>query len=369
MNLFGRQAIEGALPSPSGVTPNFVNPPSIAKYNVLCQAVCVPVVTVFVLIRLHTRVFIHRKTTGDDYACIVAWVGTLVYSGMALSLNQYGAGVHQWDVPATDIKMFGKLVYVTQMLCGPQVFAAKVAILLLLSRIFGVSNKILWAIRALIGLMALYYVPATAAKIFICWPVAHFWDPLARKGTCLNENSIFLADCAMSIVSDFTILFLPIPVIWGLKTRTMRKIGVSIVFGAGLLACTASVLRLYETLHLGGTMDKTYSLVPILLWSIAEVNIGIICGCLPFLPSFIKMTFFKSPSPNDSTENSSYYRLERISKPKRNVYDSILRTQTRVDDSDERLNVDQSTLAQVNQANKIGKGAGIMEAIEIDQIG
>ncbi|KAF7929221.1 uncharacterized protein EAE98_005140 [Botrytis deweyae] len=345
MNLFGRQAIEGALPPPPGVTPNFVNPPSIAKYNVLCQAVCVPVVTVFVVIRLYTRVFIHRKTTGDD----LAW---------------YGAGVHQWDVPATDIKMFGKLVYVTQMLYGPQVFATKVAILLLLSRIFGVSNKMLWAIRVLIGLMALYYVPATAAKIFICWPVAHFWDPLARKGTCLNENSIFLADCTMSIISDFTILLLPIPLIWGLKTRTMRKIGVSIVFGAGILACTASVLRLYETLHLGGTLDKTYGLVPILLWR--QVNIGIICGCLPFLPSFIKMTFFKSPSPNDSTENSSYYRLERISKPKRNVDDSILRTQTRMDDSDERLNVEQSTLAQVNQGNNIGKGAGIMKEIEID---
>ncbi|KAM0128503.1 hypothetical protein ACHAO1_008968 [Botrytis cinerea] len=247
MDLFGRQAIEGALPPPSGVTPNFVSPPSIARYNILCQAVCVPVVTLFVILRLYTRVFIHGKTTGDD-------------------LNHYGAGVHQWDVPATKIKMFGKLVYVAQMLYGPQVFATKVAILLLLSRIFGVNNKIWWAIRVLIGFMALYYVPATAAKIFICWPVAHFWDPLTRKGTCLNENSIFLADCAMSIISDFTILFLPIPLIWGLKTGTMRKIGVSTVFGAGILACTASVLRLYETLHLGGTLDKTYSLVPILLW-------------------------------------------------------------------------------------------------------
>ncbi|KAM3155058.1 hypothetical protein ABEW05_004436 [Botrytis cinerea] len=216
MDLFGRQANEGALPPPSGVTPNFVSPPSIARYNILCQAVCVPVVTLFVILRLYTRIFIHGKTTGDD-------------------LNHYGAGVHQWDVPATKIKMFGKLVYVAQMLYGPQVFATKVAILLLLSRIFGANNKIWWAIRVLIGFMALYYVPATAAKIFICWPVAHFWDPLTRKGTCLNENSIFLADCAMSIISDFTIFFLPIPLIWGLKTGTMRKIGVSTVFGAGIL--------------------------------------------------------------------------------------------------------------------------------------
>ncbi|TGO85925.1 hypothetical protein BPOR_0351g00080 [Botrytis porri] len=79
------------------------------------------------------------------------------------------------------------------------------------------------------------------------------------------------------------------------------------------------------------------------------------------------MTFFKSPSPNDSTENSSSYRLERIPKPKRNVDDSILRTQTRMDDSDERLDAEQSALAQSNQGNNIWKGAGIMKTIEIDQ--
>lgn len=64
--IFVRQAIEGALPPPTGVTPNFVNPPSIAKYNVICQIVCMPVTTVFVCIRLYTRCFIHRKITGDD---------------------------------------------------------------------------------------------------------------------------------------------------------------------------------------------------------------------------------------------------------------------------------------------------------------
>ncbi|APA06824.1 hypothetical protein sscle_02g015940 [Sclerotinia sclerotiorum 1980 UF-70] len=365
--IFVRQAIEGALPPPTGVTPNFVNPPSIAKYNVICQIVCMPVTTVFVCIRLYTRCFIHRKITGDDYACIVAWLGSLIYSGMALSLNQYGAGMHQWDVPAADIKKFGKLVYMTQMLYGPEVFATKVTILLLLSRVFGVKENMLWAVRVLIGFMALYYVPATIVKMFICWPVAHFWDPLAIKGSCLNENSIYLADCAMSIISDITILFLPISMIWRLKTRTMRKIGVSAVFGAGILACTASVLRLYETLHLGGTLDKTYGLVPILLWSIAEINIGIICGCLPILPSFIKKTFSAIPDSNDSTENGIYCRMERMSKPKRDIDDSIMQTQTRPEDSNERLPLGQSTIVQVNLGDNTWQGGGIMKMVEIDQ--
>ncbi|KAG4028202.1 hypothetical protein MFRU_023g00390 [Monilinia fructicola] len=366
-DIFGRQAIVGALPPPAGVSPNFINPPSIANYNLLCQVICMPVVTVFVALRLYTRSCIHQKTTGDDYACILAWVGSLLYSGMALSLNQHGAGVHQWNVPDTEIKKFGKLVYVTEMLYGPQVFATKVSILLLLSRVFGVNMKILWAVRILICLMATYYIPATTAKIFICWPVAHFWDPLAVKGTCLNENYIFLADCAMSIISDFTILFLPIPLIWGLQTHRIRKIGISAIFGTGILACTASVLRLYETLHLGGTLDKTYSLVPILLWSIAEVNIGIICGCLPILPSFTNKLVSKAATSNNSIGNSNHYQLEQIWKPKRNIEDSMMRTQTRPDESNERLTVVQSTTVEVDRGNNTWQDDGITKTVEINQ--
>lgn len=56
-----------------------------------------------------------------------------------------------------------------------------------------------------------------------------------------------------------------------------------------------------------------------------------------------------------------------MSKPKRKVDDSILRTQTRLGDSDERLNVGQSTLVQVDQGSNIWQGAGTMKEIELDQ--
>ncbi|KAF4634393.1 hypothetical protein G7Y89_g3729 [Cudoniella acicularis] len=203
--ILGRQSITGALEPPPGVQPNFTNPPSIAKYNILCQAML-------------------ASLLGSGHLFIPGW--------------------HYL------------LVYVTQMFYGPQVFVTKLAILLLLSRLFGRDKRVLWTIRILIGLMAAYYIPATAAKIFICWPVAHFWNP-GVQGTCLNENSIFLADCAMSIISDFTILILPMPLIWNLKMHRIKKIGITAAFGAGALACTASLLRLYETLHLNGTPDKT----------------------------------------------------------------------------------------------------------------
>ncbi|QSZ35268.1 hypothetical protein DSL72_008137 [Monilinia vaccinii-corymbosi] len=295
-------------------------------------------------------------------ACVVAWLGSLVYSGVTLSLNQHGAGIHQWNVPVTEMKMFGELNYVAQILFGPQVFTTKLAILLHLSRVFGVNIKMLWTVRALIFLMAVYYIPATAVKIFICWPVASFWDPLANEGTCLDEFSILFADCIISVVSDFTILLLPIPVIWGLQTRTMRKIGISAIFGAGILACSASVMRLYETIHLSRTQDTTYDLLPILLWSIVEIDIGIVCGCLPIVPSFIKK-FSKAPTSKDSSKKSTVYQLDRICVPKRNIEDSTIRTQAGPGESSERLTAVQSKTVQDDQGNSKWHDDGIMKMV------
>ncbi|KAJ8070150.1 hypothetical protein OCU04_000542 [Sclerotinia nivalis] len=372
--IFVRQAIEGALPPPVGVTLNFVNPPSIAKYNVLCQIVCMPMITVFVCIRLYTRRFIHRKITGDDCGfSYIIWNGIIIMAPESINGTfqlQRSKSLERYAKETHEAKLIGllmsraKLVYVTQILYGPVVFTTKVTILLLLSRVFGVKENMLWAVRILIGLMALYYVPATAAKIFMCWPVAHFWDPLAIKSSCLNENSIYLADCVMSIISDFTILFLPTSLIWRLKTRTMRKIGVSAVFGAELalqVSCAfmkhfilvVPKIRLMAWCRFSSGGKLIFLSVITEYWlnyihSIAEVNIGIICGCLPILPSFTKKTFSATPNSNDSTENSIYYRMERISKPKRNIDDSIMQTQTRPEDSNEWLTVGQSTIVLVN---------------------
>ena len=54
----------------------------------------------------------------------------------------------------------------------------------------------------------------------------------------------------MAVISDFSILLLPFPVIWGLQMPWKKKSRIIAVFGVGLLACIASVLRLVYQIEL-----------------------------------------------------------------------------------------------------------------------
>lgn len=47
--------IVGALAPPPGVTPDFQNPVSLHKYNILCQAVCLSASTLFVWARMYSK--------------------------------------------------------------------------------------------------------------------------------------------------------------------------------------------------------------------------------------------------------------------------------------------------------------------------
>ncbi|KAL9066665.1 MAG: hypothetical protein Q9161_007424 [Pseudevernia consocians] len=62
----GSSEITGGLPAPPGVKPNFVDPESLHVYNVICQAVCLPASTLFVLARLFTKLRVKPPMGPED---------------------------------------------------------------------------------------------------------------------------------------------------------------------------------------------------------------------------------------------------------------------------------------------------------------
>ena len=101
-----------------------------------------------------------------------------------------------------------KIIYYGEILYGFTAYATKLAILLLLNRIFGANRKMRWSIIVLAVSMGIFYILGILPKVFICTPIRRFWNHKV-PGRCLNESAISFADCIMSIVSDFAILILP----------------------------------------------------------------------------------------------------------------------------------------------------------------
>lgn len=305
----GRHVSVGAIEPPPGVVPNFVDPSSIQYYSVLCASICLPLVTIFVALRMFIKVFVLHKVCAEDHVCLLAWMGATVYVTLALTLNKHGAGKHQWNVSMMDVLEFNHINYFVQILYGVTVFTTKLSILLLLSRIFGTVTGLKRRIKILIFVLAVFYTASTLLKIFICIPVRKVWTP-ALPGTCFHMQTVYIANCIASIVSDFVILILPMSSIWGLKTTTMRKVGITATFAVGAFACVSTILRLWESIKVGRTLDRTYSLMPIYCWSVIEICVGIICSCIPMMPALYHHIFHSKRDGSDIM-TSRRFQLDR----------------------------------------------------------
>ena len=136
----------------------------------------------------------------------------------------------------TILNLHSQLANTTEMIYSPAIFLAKLSILLMYRRLFDTAGtgKTHYLIHILIWANLAFYFPYLAATVFQCVPRARIWDP-ELKGGCINLQAAFIAASAINVVSDFSILLLPLYRISKLKIPTRRKIGVLAIFAVGLL--------------------------------------------------------------------------------------------------------------------------------------
>lgn len=66
---------------------------------------------------------------------------------------------------------------------------------------------------------------------------------LVNNNFCKHLYTINVSQSAANLVSDFYLLVLPLPRLWGLKLEVKRKVGLCAVFAAGFVACVVSIVR------------------------------------------------------------------------------------------------------------------------------
>lgn len=123
-----------------------------------------------------------------------------------------------------------------EVIFGPVIFFTELSLLLLYIKIFVVNYRSATyiLIQLVLWLNAFFYMAMTLSVIFMCSPVAKFWNPL-QPGRCLNSFAIIVTSAAFNVASNITTVFLPVRAIWRLQMPLKRKIGVSAVFMTGLL--------------------------------------------------------------------------------------------------------------------------------------
>ncbi|CAF9925595.1 MAG: hypothetical protein ALECFALPRED_003175 [Alectoria fallacina] len=268
------------LTPPPGVTPNFVNPDNEQATIIATLAVCLPVATLFTALRMYSKIFIIKSIALEDYASVIAWAIYVAFVALSAITLQYGDGIHQWDVPLSNIANIIDILY-----C-PLILATKLAILLQIEHVFVTSRSSIrfYLVQFLIWNNTIYYTTHMFLTAFQCSPRAKIWNPLL-PGHCFTDSyTLEFVTTVLNVISDVAVLVMPVLWVWKLQMAWKRKLGLSLIFASGVLACLSSILRLFAFLRWGKETDVTWYLLYDRLWTDGEITSGIICGCLPTLP-------------------------------------------------------------------------------------
>ncbi|KAG4430068.1 hypothetical protein IFR05_014441 [Cadophora sp. M221] len=250
---------QGALPPPPSVVADLENPQDVLRtVNFVVQGMCLAIATAFVVLRMYTRWFIQKSMFKEDWVCFSAWVFFVGYMVDNIMYGFYGGGYNVWEVTMEDVKKYLEVNYPGLLLYGPTACLIKLTLILFSARLFATAHRSTLAIKIFVAVMLGYYIPIQFARVFICNPIAAYWDRASYpQSTCLDMRAIYLADTVMSTTTDLAVLVIPIPLVWGAKLSKGKKLRVVGILAAGGLANVASIARLVFVRHIWATHNGT----------------------------------------------------------------------------------------------------------------
>ncbi|KUI61111.1 hypothetical protein VP1G_08288 [Cytospora mali] len=280
-----------SMTPPAGVTPNFVDPPTRAPATRVVICVTLFLMLLFVCLRIYTRLRVAHAFAADDYLCIVSAACITAFSAVALSIVGNPLGPHQWNIPLTAVTYrYMATYFVTVAMYSLSAMSVKCTLLLFYLRMFRPDRRANIMVWAGIVIIVLFYVISTTLILVDCSPISQQvpsleptkWAEQASNSHCAHPGFDVLASQGIfSPITDFYVLAIPVISILALRLQDKRKLGVLAIFLTGLLACACSMAAAYYRWTVRDSKDYSWnSMLPYCLGS-AELNIGLICSCLP----------------------------------------------------------------------------------------
>ncbi|KAL2833479.1 hypothetical protein BJY01DRAFT_253529 [Aspergillus pseudoustus] len=330
--------------------------------NLITQCLCIPIVTIFVVIRFSIRAWYKQWAPVEDSTCLAAWMLFMAYCGIAIMVGKYGGGYHYTDVSDEHLVLFRKFCYIATVLYCPMALFVKVALLSILIRIFAPYKTKIFFIYIFLGALCVYYIIAEIVKIRMCDPVPAYWMQDDPNASCLDQRAALIADSVISVVSDLLILLLPLPLTWSLQMSRNKKLRVIGMLSAGGLATAFSIYRLILVLRDGSSPDMTIVFTCVIMSGNAEGGVGLICACLPSLNIIISKVRNHSDKSRYYKQQGSSMQLSRVRGGNTNTAASIGRSRTEPESLEGNAD-DESRL--ILHAGGIHKTVDVSQTIEM----
>ncbi|SCO54175.1 related to integral membrane protein PTH11 [Fusarium fujikuroi] len=309
-----------ALQPPPGIEANFHNPPNRNGLAWFVTTFCIAIATLCLLLRTYMRMWKPKEIQREEvlmFGAYAALCGT-AYAGYAM-IWAPGYYVHQWHLHNADLVQplyvrtspfqnrpldpdqvltrHIQLILVYGCCYSAVLPLIKTAILLDWSRIF-VSDKrrspFWWGCIVLGGLQCVWGVACIILLNMQCIPHRAIWE-FYVPSKCYDLPSVMLGSATVQVVTDVAMVLLPQRTIWALQMNWQRKLGMSVIFGVGLIACIAACFRLSHTVTFSREADRMYYIGSLLFWAWAEMTAGFFILSVPCLPKFVKESRLPTP--------------------------------------------------------------------------
>ena len=120
-------------------------------------------------------------------------------------------------------------------------------------------------------------------------PISSYWNLARNDSDCVPEAPALLSQAATTAVCDFIVWVLPLPALYRAKLPLAQRLALITLFSFGLVVVLAACIRTYWIHYvLQETYDVTWYGFQLWMWTAIEVQLGIICGCVPWLKSLFK---------------------------------------------------------------------------------
>lgn len=215
-------------------------------------------------------------------------LGTIIIGIPVTVINAHGVidnglGRDIWTLTYDNITNFSRYFYILEIIYFAEVSMLKLSLLFFYLRIFPsqMVKNVLWGT---IVFNICYGIAFTFASIFQCQPISFYWVMWDREheGRCNNINIIAWSNAAISIALDIWMLAIPLSQLRHLNLDWRKKIGVVLMFSVGTFVTIVSILRLKSLVSFGSdAMNPTWDFYNVGIWSTVEINVGIICVCMP----------------------------------------------------------------------------------------
>ncbi|KAI4185562.1 MAG: hypothetical protein L6R41_004042 [Letrouitia leprolyta] len=233
---------------------------------------------VFVLLRIIARLKTKVAFGLDDYLIYACAILNFPY----LAVNIWGdiKGNHgTFDLatlPLQDLILYLKVVLPPQIEPFLEIDRVPRHVLFFYRRIFG--KPIYLGTTIILVLQSIWWIVCFCLAVFRCRPVAGSWNP-TLGASCVNFENIVIAAESINAALDFAMIILPINVIRTLQLSRKQKVTVSAIFMLGGFVGIMAILRIVYTE--GSNVEKQSR------WVYAQINVGIVCACLPALKPII----------------------------------------------------------------------------------